>query len=177
MRQIFGRIRAELGPLGVAGLVILAASTGFLLLVLRPLEAEHRLLDERLMRHARHPGESGFPPGAVSSPAAKLNAFYQFFDRDGEPTESLARIHGIARSRGMDLRQGEYRLLASEGRLERYQLVLPIVGSYGQIREFLEEVLAEIPALSLDQTTMRRTRTNVMVVEAEVTMTLHRLKR
>ena len=177
MRQVFDRIRTELGTLGLVGLAILAASTGFLVLVLQPLETKHRLLDERLARHARHPDETNLPRGAISSPAAKLNAFYRFFDGEADPTDSLARIHGVAKARGIGLRQGEYRPLASEGRLERYQIVLPIAGNYGQVRGFLEDVLAEIPVLSLDQAVMRRARANASLVETEVTMTLHRLRR
>ena len=38
----------------------------------------------------------------------------------------------------------------------RYEIVLPVAGSYAQIRDFLKRALAEIPVLSVDQLTLKR---------------------
>ena len=38
----------------------------------------------------------------------------------------------------------------------RYEIVLPVTGSYGQIRDFLKRARAEIPVMSIDQVTLRK---------------------
>jgi hypothetical protein len=54
--------------------------------------------------------------------------------------------------------------------------VLPVAGSYPQIREFLRRSLAEIPVLSLDQINLKRENRNDGAVNAELRLTLHMVK-
>jgi hypothetical protein len=51
--------------------------------------------------------------------------------------------------------------------------VLPLTGSYPQIRAFLATALAEIPVLSLDQVTIKKERAQGGALEAEAKLTLH----
>ena len=58
----------------------------------------------------------------------------------------------------------------------RYEITLPLTGSYSQIRSFLKNALAEIPVLSLDQVNLKKDRPGDGPVNADVRMTLHLLQ-
>jgi hypothetical protein len=155
-------------------LALLGAATLFLLGVLRPLEERGRMLDARLAQAERRSGEpaSARPAGA----AAKLAAFYAFFDKGEQPAEWLGRLHQIAARSGVELRSADYRMQRAAGRLERYEITLPVSATYPQLRAFLRGTLAEIPVLSLDQVAIKRQRASDGQVQAEVRVTLHMVK-
>ena len=58
----------------------------------------------------------------------------------------------------------------------RYEIVLPVAGSYPQIRDFLRRSLAEIPVLSVDQLSLKRESRNDAALQAELRMTFHMVK-
>jgi hypothetical protein len=62
----------------------------------------------------------------------------------------------------------------------RYEIVLPVAGSYGQIRDFLKRAALEIPVLSIDQVTLkkeeRKGATPQAALQAEMRLTLHMVK-
>ena len=62
----------------------------------------------------------------------------------------------------------------------RYEIVLPVSGSYGQIRDFLKRTRAEIPVLSVDQLTLKRVERKEAggqaALQAEMRLTLHMVK-
>jgi hypothetical protein len=55
-------------------------------------------------------------------------------------------------------------------------MVLPVAGSYTQIRDFLKRSLAEVPVLSVDQLTLKRDGKNAHLIQAEMRLTLHMVK-
>lgn len=176
MTRIWQRIREELGLLGVLALFLLALGAGVWQFIVRPMEERHRLLEERVREAARNTQGKDTKRNA-RTPQAKLAAFYASFDRPSEPIDDLAALRGIARGAGLDFRAAEYRSISSEGKIERYQIQVPFAGSYAQIQSFLDEALNEIPILSLDQITLRRSRVNQAQIEADLVLTLHWLRR
>ena len=60
--------------------------------------------------------------------------------------------------------------------MQRYEIVLPLTGSYTQMRDFLKRSLTEIPVLSLDQITLKRENRREGTVQAELRLTLHMVK-
>ena len=77
---------------------------------------------------------------------------------------------------GVELAQASYKTQSASGKLERYEIVVPLAGSYTQMREFLKRALAEIPVLSLDQISLKRENRRDGTVQAELRLTLHMLK-
>lgn len=163
MRRILD-LRHELGAVGTAALIMLAAAGVFFLLVLEPLKDERARLDAALAKNTVKPG-------------ANLAALYGFLDSKEDTTDALAKLYAIGTATGVQLQSGNYRTQAAAGRLERYELQLPVSGSYPQIRDFLNRALAEIPALSLDQMTLRRDGRNEATLHAELRLTLHGVKK
>lgn len=175
IRQPWDRVSARLGPVGLIAISVLCATLALYAFALRPLEARSAMLLERL----EHRGTGGERVSArltrVASRAGKLAAFYQFFERGEPATDLLARLYAIGNDVGVELRSAEYRLMKSKGRIDQYQIALPVRGNYAQIRSFLENALIAIPVLSLDHVAFRRTRITEAAVEADVRMTLHLL--
>lgn len=159
------QLRHALGALGAASLIMLAAAGVFFLLVLQPMQEERTRLEGALSKNT------------AKGNSTNLSAFYGFLESKDETTDALAKLYAIGTATGVNLQSGSYRTQNAAGRLERYELALPVSGSYAQIRDFLNRALAEIPALSLDQMTLRRDGRNEATVQAELRMTLHRVAR
>jgi type II secretion system (T2SS) protein M len=171
MTDPLARLRHELGPLGLAALLLFAAAAAFHLIVLKPLQARTAVMEERVARQ----GPRSEAPHPASS-ADKLNSVYDFLRSEGETTDWLAKLHGIGAATGVQLKSASYRSQPTESRIQRYEIVVPVSGSYPQIREFLRRSLAEIPVLSIDQLTLRRESRNDGSLQAELRMTLHMVK-
>lgn len=165
----------RLGWTGVAGIGLIVFAMAFHFSALVPREAkldqlrtEADALRERLQSGAsiaRLPQAAG---------ADQLAAFYAFFPPGDSSPDWLARINDAARSSGITLQSGEYKLeRRGEQKLARYQMTLPVVGTYRQLREFIGALLAQVPAASLDEVTLRRESVSSQRIEARVRLTLY----
>ena len=171
IRQKLYRLRHELGAPGVAAMVLFAAAAVFMALVLQPLKDKNRVLEAR--------AGIGRDLGAVTSVnnAEKVGAVYQYLEKPEATTDWLAKLYAIGRATGVELAQASYKSQSAPGgKLERYEIVLPLTGSYTQMREFLKRSLAEVPVLSLDQISLKRENRRDGTVQAELRLTLHMVK-
>jgi len=160
----------ELGPAGLAGLALLGLAALFAFLVLEPLRAENVSLEARVARA----GRAAAAPADTA--AHKVAEAYRFLEKKEEATDWLAKLHGIGAAAGVQVKSASYRSQSTEGRIVRYELTLPLAGSYPQIRDFLKRALAEIPVMSVDQLTLRRESRDQAEVHAELRLTLHMVK-
>jgi hypothetical protein len=134
----------------------------------RPLEGRNSLLVETSARHGRK-ADAGVP-------GEKVAAVYAYLQKEEGTTDWLAKLHGIGTATGLQLRSASYKTLPAEGRIVRYEIVLPVSGSYGQIRDFLRRTRAEIPVMSVDQLTLKRDERKGGSIQAEMRLTLHMVK-
>lgn len=167
--NLLTRVREELGSSGTAAVVLLAGSVLFLFLGLQPLKERNARLDEHLV------GSQRAAPNSQSA-EDRLSAFYRFFDRPEQATDWLARLNQIGQSVGLELRSAEYKTVATHSRIERYEISLPVTGSYQQVRLFLQKALRDIPVLSLDQVSFKRAPSGENLVDAQLRLTLHMVK-
>jgi hypothetical protein len=161
------RLLDHIGLAGLAAIALLAAALAFSNLVVKPLQDKSLLLQDRVSRKA---------PAAALPGAEKVAAVYQFLEKPEETTDWLAKLHGIGAATGVRLKSASYRTQKTEGRIVRYEIVLPVAGSYTQIRDFLKRSLAEIPVLSVDQLTLKREARSDGTIQAEMRLTLHMVK-
>ncbi len=170
------RLRAaveRLGRAGVVGIALLAFAAAFYFSAVAPLatelaglRAEADALDRRL--------QAGGVAPRGGTPAEQLAAFYAFFPPPHSSPEWLGKINAAARAKGLVLRSGEYKLeRAADRKLTRYQITLPVAGSYAQIRGFVAQVLADVPAAALEEITLRRESVSSPTVEARIRLTLY----
>ena len=169
MKEKLYRLRDELGFAGAAGIALFAAAALFMVLVLQPLKEKSRGLELRAGTAA--------PRSQTGTQAAeKLGAVYRYLEKPEETTDWLAKLYAIGKATGVELQSASYRTREAGGRLERYEIVLPLTGSYPQMRDFLKRSLAEIPVLSLDQISLKREGRRDGTVQAELHLTLHMVK-
>lgn len=170
--------RHELSRLGAAGLLgatlwVLAA--GAWLALTRPaLEDARRLaVEEQDLRQRLRAVASGKAPRALSH-AEKLDRFYAFFPPVAAAPELLGTLFKAAEARGLALRSGEYKLLREPGfQLARYQIVLPVTGSYASVRDFTGDALKALPTLVLDDVNLKRENVGATALDAQVRLTLY----
>ena len=162
------RILDRIGAAGVAAIGLLAAALLFSNFMVKPLEEKNLSLTEAASRSGRKAdaGQSG----------EKVAAVYEYLKKDEDTTDWLAKLHGIGTATGIQMRAATYRTQPAEGRIVRYEIVLPVHGSYGQIRDFLKRSVAEIPVLSIDQVTLKRDERKGGALQAEMRLTLHMVK-
>lgn len=171
------RLRREVGRLGKAGVVgigLIVFAAAFYASAVRPggaalaeLRDEARMLEGKMRR-------AGGPGGREATPAEQLAAFYAHFPAVGTGPDWLRRIYAAAESRGVVLQSGEYRLSRGAGeRLARYEITLPLKGSYTQVRGFVADVLAAVPAAVLEEVNLRREGIDSARLDARVRFTLY----
>ena len=162
MKQIIDRI----GMAGVAAIGLLAAALFFSNFMVKPLEQRNALLLESTSRK----GNTAAPSGE------KVAAVYEYLRKDEDTTDWLAKLHGIGIATGIQMRAATYGTKPAEGRIVRYEIVLPVAGSYAQIRDFLKRAQAEIPVMSIDQVTLKKDEKKGGAIHAEMRLTLHMVK-
>jgi Tfp pilus assembly protein PilO len=162
------RILERIGVAGVAAIGLLAAALLFSNFMVKPLQEKNVSLTEAASRSGRKADNA--------QSGAKVAAVYEYLRKEEDTTDWLAKLHGIGTATGIQMRTATYRMQPTEGRIVRYEIVLPVAGSYGQIRDFLKRATLEIPVLSIDQVTLKKEERKGAALQAEMRLTLHMVK-
>ena len=155
---------------GVLGLGVLFACALFYFSAVRPAQSElaaRRDAAERLKN--REPVKSVSADPRVE----ELQRFYELFPPLAQLTDDLEGVYALARDAKLDLMQGEYRLEQAGAGPARYQLALPVRGTYAQVRAFVGAVLKEKPTASVDSLRFERKTVADNQIEAQVRITLY----
>lgn len=105
---------------------------------------------------------------------SSLAAFYRFFPAMADAPDWLAKIYAAAARQSISLEQGEYKLIGSKGeRMAVYQINLPLRGSDRQIRNFVAEVLNQVPVAALEDISFQRQAIGSPEVQAKVRLLLY----
>lgn len=175
MMKQWHQLRNELGWQGVSGILLLLIGLMFSDSVLGP--AEERATQAREKAQGQHQRTALGQEMQSELPAVMLQKYYDFFTTDQEITDQLARIYNVAQANGLELRQGDYKVVRAKGeRMTQYQITLPLAGGYNQIRRFAAQVLVEMPTLALDQIKFERKQANDSTIEAQIMLTLYRVQ-
>jgi Tfp pilus assembly protein PilO len=162
------RILERIGVAGVAAIGLLAAALLFSNFMVKPLQERNLSLTEAASRSGRKADNA--------QTGAKVAAVYEYLRKEEDTTDWLAKLHAIGTATGIQMRTATYRTQPTEGRIVRYEIVLPVAGSYGQIRDFLKRATLEIPVLSIDQVTLKKEEKKGAALQAEMRLTLHMVK-
>jgi hypothetical protein len=178
MNAAIAHLRAaveQFGRAGVVGIALVAFAVAFYFSAVAPLATELaglRVEADDLERRLQMGGPGA--GGMKGTPAEQLATFYAFFPSPQSSPDWLGKIYAAARAKGLVLRSGEYKLERSADlKLARYQITLPVAGSYAQIRGFVGQVLADVPAAALDEITLRRESVSSPTLEARIRLTLY----
>lgn len=170
----FQRLLQRAGPVGVIGtLLVIAALAAWVALV----EPEmHRLdatlergmqLQTRIRNSARQVQDLG------DTPEEQLARFYGFFPGTSTVPDWLARIDQDAAREHLVLAQGDYRVVRDRlGLITRYQIALPIRGSYPQVVNFVQRVLKDVPIAAVESLSFERQQIGDPQLDAKLRLTL-----
>lgn len=110
----------------------------------------------------------------VATAAAPGLAFESVLGQVAEVESYVGTLLSLSQTLEMPAVTGEYKLSCDAAtRLCRYRVRLPLVGSYLQIRAFVEQSLLELPFASLDELSLRREAIGSGELEAGLTFSLH----
>ncbi len=108
------------------------------------------------------------------SPQASLNAFYRFLPPESAAVRQVSAFFAAADANGIDLDQAEYVLTRDRiARMSRYQVILPLRGTYTDIRFFVIELLNAMPAVAINELSFKREDVHAQEVEARLRLTIY----
>ncbi|MCC7199290.1 MAG: type 4a pilus biogenesis protein PilO [Gammaproteobacteria bacterium] len=146
--------RPRVDRLGGTGLALLTASAVLSFSTLLPLRHQVQgLRDEVTSLEAAAQSGNGRPASQAMQASALLSKL---------PTRSdlpavLSGVLAQATAAGLKLERGTYEFTpAKSGQIARYRVTLPVSGTYGQVRRFVEGTLATLPAVALEGLRLER---------------------
>lgn len=147
----------QLGPAGLAGITLLATTFTILLAGVLPLRGE---IDSLRMELAARPLKSRpvipvLPPDQIL--AKELALFQARFPTVDELPNELDALFILTRDKGLELNKGEYALVEKTGgALRRFEVTLPVTGTYSQIHGLILDVLEKLPSTALADIVLER---------------------
>ncbi|WP_449432730.1 type 4a pilus biogenesis protein PilO [Pseudomonas putida] len=161
-----GLAAAAVGLLALAGVVAGLLPQWQALRELRASEADASVQVERVKR-----GELKI---AVKPEQQALDSLRQQLPGQPQASELIERLYQLASAQNISLSRGEYALgIDPKTQLARYQIVLPVRGSYPQIRGLLDGLLGQLPTLVLEDLELQRKRIGDSELNARLRMTLY----
>ncbi|MGY4527574.1 pilus assembly protein PilO [Pseudomonas sp. TE21394] len=166
----------RLGAVGVAAAIVALLALGGLcagvlpqwqaIRELRGNEADARLQLQRVRR-----GELKI---ATQPEQQALDSLRQQLPGQPQASALIERLYHLASAEHISLAHGEYALgIDPKTQLARYQIVLPVHGSYLQIRGFVGGLLKQLPTLVLEDLELQRKRIGDSELDARLHMTLY----
>jgi Pilus assembly protein, PilO len=171
MNQLFDQFREQLGWRGMSGIVMLALAGAFQLLTLKPLQQEVAFMHSHLDT-ARAKTSIQNRTYSFGDRQKELSMFFDSLPDEQDVTDILASIYAIAEASGVALKQAEYHPDSDIKSRVKYGMVFPVQGEYAKIRYFVARVLADHPAIALDQINFQRDKISDPVLKAEIRFTL-----
>ena len=152
---------------GACGGLACVASAWLFLLPVRQHEAELAALDRKIASVAK--ADAPVAPGGerAASFAAQLPA-------SDTLTEWLERIDAASAATGVRVERTDYRVANdAPARLARYQIALPVQGTYPQVRAFVSALLASVPTLAVSAIDIKRDAIGSGTVEARLKVSVY----
>jgi hypothetical protein len=101
-------------------------------------------------------------------------AFNEMLGDASHGEEQVRTLFATAQATGLTLAEGDYRISADKsGLLQELEVVIPLKGSYSQVRSFCEQVLVSVPFGALDAVQIKRENAATDVVEAKLRLTFY----
>lgn len=163
----------RLGWLVLTGITLIGIALVFYALVGKPEERHLRELQlEVTPTSSSVKQRSAWRP--ESPRVAQLN-FYRTLSPEKSMPDLMEKIFDAAYANDLFLDQGQFkRLPAQDGvTFSQYQMVLPMFGGYTEIRNFVNQVLQEIPTAALEGINFSRSDAKAPEVEAKVRFTVY----
>lgn len=161
------RYRTQLGQQGMAALLLVLVAASFYPLWIQP--ALTRIDDARKQLEA--PRRKA-PAAAAPVQMAALDQLQAGLDGEERFPDRVALLVQHAGEYGLLLNDGAYTVAReARGKLVRYEISLPVHGSYPQVRRFVAAVLARERAVALTDLQFRRAKVSDPALDAIIKLT------
>lgn len=151
------RLVRRLGLPGVVGLLLTALAPVILLGGVLPLQREVAAMQQQLALKPVQPARSEPVATPEQSLSADLDAFRMKFPTVDQLSGQLDTLFSLCEKHGLVVDKGEYALVEkSGGALRRFEVTLPVVGGYSQVKSLLLEVLEKLPVAAVSDVAMER---------------------
>ncbi len=160
----------RLGWPGLLGLALIALAWPLMHWGVDAKRQETQQLRSRLAVQQAAPA----PKDPQRDAAERLAQLQQRLSTASQALSTIEHLHQAAALRGLILASGEYRM-TGQGRAlaQRYQITLPVLGPYPQLRGWLADVMNAQPALALEELSFSRPNAADANVQARVRWTLY----
>ena len=166
-----------LGPAGVAGSALLLGSAAMYLALVMPETHQLQIHAAQLIQAKAHPRNAELDQAPEVGDAKALEEFYGQFPELKGLSGLIEDLHALADDAGVILELGEYKLqVEDDGKLFRYEILLPIKTGYPEMRRFLADALHTFPTLGLKDVSFKREAIGENVAQARLNFVLY-LKR
>ena len=176
----------KLGLFGMLGLVITLGCCLFYVTQLLPQQNKIQdLVSQSAQASVHQNSQSNSKQNNVLAKQvsmADVEKFYATFSASASLPNTIDLIRENAQKQKLVLTRGDYKLIQTKltqpikqqtnsqaKQLARYEMVLPVTGSYQHIRTFITQVLYQLPALALGDVQIKRENTLNPLVEARLT--------
>ena len=174
MRWKANRLLPLLGWPGIVSIALLMMCIPFYFSTLRPLQAsiDSKLVEVKVNRE--HLLRAATEDHSLDTPGEQLAEFYKFFPAEKTSPHWLGLMVEIANKKGLSLNHGEYAIVRdTTGELRRLRITLPVQGTYPQIRQYLAELIEQIPSMSLENVQFERKDIMDTDLQAKVKLVLY----
>lgn len=163
------RIDALLDPAGVVGIGLAVFAAAAYVSAVQPAREQLAQLQAKAMQQQDGGAVQDGLRSAAQRGAEQLEQFNRAFPASAETSALVKKLHDIAAQNSIALDTGEYRLTRErDGDLARYQVTLPLRGTYWQVRLFVAQVLDEMPSSALEEISIKRDSVSARAVETRV---------
>lgn len=164
-RHLEGTAKLGWGMLALSG--VLAVS------VLMPAQQELQQTEYELAAQ-RRAIEQNPQPVQDRSPDAILASFYSHLPPEEKLLEQVAQVLEIAEDNGIEADRIEYAALPDAGgKLRRYQMTMPVRGTYPNTRYFMIDLLNQMPSVAISELGFRREDAHGDRVESRLKLTFY----
>lgn len=164
-----------LGIPGLAGLALLLVALAWALAGLLPGWQSLQQLTSQTQEASDYLAQ--VEDGSIAPPVVpqrQLDDFRNKLPAQPQATVVIDRIYALAAQEHITLARGEYALgVDPKTHLARYQILLPVRGSYPQLRRFLHALLGQLPAVVVEDLELQRKKIGDTDLNGRIRLTLY----
>jgi Tfp pilus assembly protein PilO len=165
---------SSIGWAGGIGLALLASACILGLSLLLPAREEGDNLLIELQQLESKLGRLAPAAQPVATVRQQFDEFLSSLPKQDQINAQLTLLHELAARNRLALRNGEYRTSSAKaGPIGRLQITVKTEGSYTDLRRFLQEIPAALPALAVSRLSMSRQKPSDTALEANVEFALY----